>query len=477
MSNQIIILGGGGDLSRRKLLPALFDLFCRGMLPKDFSIVGLARSPRSNAEYQEFVREALLRHLGESDYPTGKIEEFCGRLSYLSGSFDESETYEKLAVALGGPEITTSCVCSNRLFYLAVPPRYYEEIFVNLKKSGLTDVCDGSWARILVEKPFGDNYETAQALDAKLASLYAEEQIFRIDHYLAKEAVQNILSFRFANRLTQATWNKDSIESVTITMTETIDVGDRVGFYEGIGALRDVGQNHLLQLLALIAMREPEEFTTEAIRNARVTALQALKQIPKGEFVTKVLRGQYIGYQEHLGDILSDTETYFELVLELEMPEWIGVPFYIRSGKALDSSEVSVLIKFKDVATGMFETNRCLGSGKTMETCGSVGNIIKLTVSPEQSIAVTLNAKAPGLGFMLEPHTLSFVCNSQSAIKNSYEKVLYDAIIGDQTLFTKTEEVLAAWRFITPILEEWQDLPLHQYEKGSVGPEKTIIQK
>jgi glucose-6-phosphate 1-dehydrogenase len=318
-----------------------------------------------------------------------------------------------------------------------------------------------------VEKPFGHNLETAQALDAELASLYREDQIFRIDHYLAKEAVQNILSFRFANTLLEAPWNKDSIESVTITMTETIDVGDRTNFYEGVGALRDVGQNHLLQLLALTAMREPKTFTAEDIQDARSAVLQSLVPIDPDKLEMSVLRAQYAGYKthEHIPDT-SETETYFELKAELAMPEWEGVPFYIRSGKALETSEVSIMVRFKDTLRCMFEA----------EDCRESGNTIKLTISPEQKIEITLNAKAPGLGYKLEKRTLHFVCEKgDTEVKNSYEKVLYDSIIGDRTLFTKTEEVLSAWKFITPIIDLWYDLPLHTYKRGSAGPDETII--
>ncbi|MFT7645244.1 MAG: glucose-6-phosphate 1-dehydrogenase [Candidatus Paceibacteria bacterium] len=463
---QIIILGGSGDLSQRKLLPALLDLFSRGMLPDTFSIVGLASSPRTDEEYREFVKKSIQTHHSEHDHTSETITEFCNTISYVKGSFDDLETYTKL-----GKEITkfnnNIGKPSNRLFYLAVPPKYYGQIFRDLKESGLTDETDHTWTHILVEKPFGNNLETAQSLDAQLAELYREDQIFRIDHYLAKEAVQNILSFRFANRILQAPWNRDSIKSVTITMTETIDVGDRANFYEGIGALRDVGQNHLLQLVALTAMREPAEFTAEAIRSARTEALQALVPIDTSKLSTSVLRGQYEEYKNNDTTLNSEIETYFELKTELSLPEWEGVPFYIRSGKALDNAEVSISVQFKDVASGMFETKTCLG----------VGNIITLHISPEQTISIKLNAKGPGLGYKLETRTLNFTCDKDDLeIKNSYEKVLYDSITGDCTLFTRTEEVLAAWKYISPIIEAWEDQPLYLYKKGSKGPYQTIIE-
>jgi glucose-6-phosphate 1-dehydrogenase len=465
-ATQIIILGGGGDLSQRKLLPALLDLFSRGMLPDTFNIIGLAHSPRSDEEYREFVKKSFQTHHSKHDHSQKTITEFCNKISYVTGSFDDVKTYTNLSKAIDKFD-TDIGRPSNRLFYLAVPPKYYGQIFSDLKGSGVADETDHTWTHILVEKPFGNNLQTAQALDTQLAELYREDQIFRIDHYLAKEAVQNILSFRFANRLLQAPWNKNSIKSVTITMTETIGVGDRANFYEGVGALRDVGQNHLLQLVALTAMREPAEFTDEAIRNARTEALQALIPIDKNALETSVLRAQYEEYRDKDITHNSEIETYFELKTELSLPEWEGVPFYIRSGKATDRAEVSISVQFKDVASGMFETKTCLG----------VGNIIKLTISPEQTISIKLNAKGPGLGFQLESRTLDFTCDKGDLeIKNAYEKVLYDSIIGDCTLFTRTEEVLAAWKYISPIIEAWQDLPLYSYKKGSSGPDQTIIQ-
>jgi glucose-6-phosphate 1-dehydrogenase len=394
------------------------------------------------------------------------LKDFCDQITYVSGSFDDISTYAALKSELERFD-TVQGRATNRLFYLAVPPKHYRQIFHDLKGSGVADEASDSWTHILVEKPFGHNLETAQALDTELASLYREDQIFRIDHYLAKEAVQNILSFRFANTLLEAPWNKNSIKSVAITMTETIDVGDRTNFYEEVGALRDVGQNHLLQLLALTAMREPATFTAEAISAARTEVLEALIPCELGELELCALRAQYHDYRthEHIPDT-SETETYFELKTEIGLPEWEGVPFYIRSGKALRESEVSILVQFKDTLRCMFEADDCRESSNT----------IKLTISPEQVIEITLNAKAPGLGYRLEKRTLRFVCEQgDTEIKNSYEKVLYDSIVGDRTLFTTTKEVLAAWRFITPIVEQWQDLPLHTYQKGSNGPDETII--
>lgn len=435
-ATQIVILGGSGDLSRRKLLPALFDLHRKEKLPEPFQVIGLARSTGDFETYADFVSAAIAEHASdEHEHPPEQIGAFCDRTKFVSGSFADNETWEGLRSELNAFD-TAHDTRSNRLFYLAVPPKLYGQIFADLKGFDVAVKADGAWAHILVEKPFGSDLKTAQELDAKLAELYEEDQIFRIDHYLAKEAVQNILSFRFANTFLKAAWDKSSVESVHIEMRETIDVGERAGFYEGVGALRDVGQNHLLQLLALTAMREPQDFNTEAIRDERARVLQALRPLDPSKLTESALRAQYEGYKTNQSiPEDSKTETFFELRTELDLPEWRGVPFTIRAGKALDTAQVSVVVNLKDVATGLFET----------ESCTSVGNRIELTISPEQTIHITLNAKSPGLGYQLETRTLSFTCEKgEEEIRNSYEKVLYDSIKGDRTLFTKTDEVLAA---------------------------------
>lgn len=462
---QIIILGGSGDLSNRKLIPALLDLYYRKKLPENFNIIGLARTPRNDDEYREFVKESIIQHERNHAHTDDTVNSFCQHIRYVSGSFDEASSYTKLKEKINQFDRDNDGT-SHRLFYFAVPPKYYEQIFIDLHNSGATKTAKENWTHILVEKPFGKNLETAQELDATLAKLYKECQIFRIDHYLAKESVQNILSFRFANTLLKTGWNRNAIKSVAITLKETVDVGHRSGFYEDVGALRDVGQNHLLQLLALVAMREPSNFDAESIRLGRAEVLQALRPVDIKNLESQVLRAQYEGYLEYEGvNKESKTETYFELKTFVDLPEWQDVPFIIKAGKALDEAKVTITINFHDVASGLFKT----------DSCTSAENQITLSISPEQSLAVSLNAKSPGLGYQLETRTLSFTCGpGDEEIKNAYEKVLHDAILGDQTLFTRTEEVIAAWEFITPILEEWNSLPLYTYKKGSRGPDKHL---
>lgn len=456
LPTQIIILGGSGDLAKRKLIPALIDLYTHNKLPEVFSIVGLARTPRTNEEYQAFVAESLRAHKhGHSDE---QIAAFCKHFSYVSGSFDEKESYTALSQTIANFE-ATQAVCTNKLFYLAVPPEYYETIFTNIHTSGLTKICsDASWSRILVEKPFGSNLATAQKLDKTLGSLFNEDQIFRIDHYLAKEAVQNILSFRFANILLRSPWNKEHIKEVSIKMHESIDIQNRGNFYDGIGALRDVGQNHLLQLLALVAMDEPATFTAADIRKERVKVLKKLLPITQKTVATQVVRGQYEGYLDTPGvKEDSTTETFFRFTAYLKSKNWKGVPFHVEAGKSMSKRSVAIEILFKDVASGPFDT----------QSCNTVENKVTLTLSPEQAMHITINAKKPGHAYQLESQTLSFACTNEKDGIDAYEKVLLDCIEGDHTLFTQTKEVHASWKFITSILDNWDTIPLHNYKQGS----------
>lgn len=458
---SIIILGGGGDLAQRKLLPSLCTLFIQGHLPSVFRITGLARTLRSNQEYREFVAQALKK--SDGNFRDEDIDTFCMHVTYVSGSLDDTKSYVRLKNTIEDFEVEASQRV-NVLFYLAVPPSQYEATFINLHKSKLAVVEEENihWARILVEKPFGNDYASAQKLDATLSVLFPEEQIFRIDHYLAKEAVQNILSFRFANTLFKPSWNSSAIKSVTIHMHEAIDVGTRGAFYDPVGALRDVGQNHLLQILALIAMDEPEQLDATHIRRNRAKILLKLIPITQETINNSVVRAQYEGYLDTDGVTKnSETETYFEFKTFIDTEIWKGVPFVIKAGKALAEEKVSIEILFHDVASGPFLS----------QTCDTVGNSIILTISPEQSMHMTINVKQPGYGYQVEPKTLSYVWDTTHTPEiNAYQKVLLDCIEGDQTLFTRAEEVLASWKFISSIMEQWHAVPLQIYKKGSQGP-------
>ena len=465
----ITIFGATGDLSTKKLIPSLFNLFTRGFLPKRFHILGTSRRELSSDEYRQFAKESI-ESKGPILVSRERLEEFLSNISYIQGSFDDFESYQHLGEALVVEESRLG-QCASKLFYLAVPPIYYKTIFENLARSGIATSCsdETGWTRILVEKPFGNDAVTARELDDMLGNLFKEEQIFRIDHYLAKESLQDILMFRFSNMLLEPLWSNAYIERIEISLLEKGDVQNRGAFYDAVGALRDVGQNHMLQMLTFIAMEDPVVLDAVQIRKSRAEVLRALRPITSGTENIALIRGQYEGY----GDIASvakgsETETYFRMEVAVDNPRWRGVPFVLESGKALNEEKTEIKVYFK-------KTESCL--------CPSGAehhhqNILTFRIQPNEGISILFWAKKPGLTPELEPKELSFSYR-QSAdgaqLVDAYEKVLFDGIAGDQMLFTSTEEVVASWQFITPILDVMKNISLRSYKKGSHGPEKTHV--
>ncbi|OGZ16065.1 MAG: glucose-6-phosphate dehydrogenase [Candidatus Lloydbacteria bacterium RIFOXYC12_FULL_46_25] len=463
----ITIFGATGDLSTRKLIPALFDLYEKGFLPSVFSIVGVARRELSNDAFRDFAKEVILKR-GIAHSPE-IVSSFLSRLTYSQGMFDEGESYKHLSEHLIAIEESASA-CANKLFYLAVPPIYYEAIFEQLAHSGLTIPCSNEtgWTRVLVEKPFGKDNATAQRLDETLGKLFKEEQIFRIDHYLAKEVLQDMLMFRFSNLIFEPLWNNKYIERVEILLAEKIGVESRGAFYDENGALRDVGQNHLLQMLAFVAMEDPMGVDAGRIREERAKLLSALRPITKENIKESVIRGQYVGYKE-TPNVPKDSmvETYFRIKAHIDSERWKGVPFYLESGKALTESKTEVKIYFK-------QTDSCLCPPSSEH---HHQNVLTFRIQPNEGISVIFWAKKPGLGLALEAKELSFAYRNspdQMKLPDAYERVLFDGIAGDQMLFTSTEEVAAAWKFITPILESWSVLSLLPYEQGTRGPDVSL---
>lgn len=458
-----IIFGGTGDLTQKKLIPSLFDLYIDNYLPDTFKIVGFARRDQSHEDYQQFVRTIL----GNHHHDTEKIESFIAKVSYISGNFDAIEDYHSLEGHL--KELDDSIgMCTNKLFHLAVPPSYYKNIFTHLKTSGLTEPCsdDTGWTRVLVEKPFGSDTDTARELDHMLGEMFNENQIFRIDHYLAKDALQNILTFRFSNTLFERSWNKDNIEKVHIKLFEDFGVETRGAFYDATGAFKDVGQNHILQMLALIAMDNPLELDAQRLRRERYHTLNSLRVYDTPEEVAaNTVRGQYEGFRETENvDPNSNTETYFLVRAQIENQRWQGVPFYLESGKSLSEKKIEITIHFKSA-------NPCM--------CGSHEdhnhqNILTFQIQPTEGINVQFLFKKPGIEYALDPKQLAFTYDDRLTdgehIPDAYAKVLHDCIRGDQTAFVSTDEVEAAWRFITPIMNEWKNSAPHVYPKGSDGP-------
>jgi len=461
----IVIFGATGDLFQKKLAGALFDLHEKDLLPEQTDIVGFSRKPFSHDQFRAFIHNAL------ASRANGKIvepDEFTARAFYHQGDLTSAESYASLGAFLESRDREHG-VCSDKLFYLAVPPNLYETVFTRLAKSGLAIPCapnvpdaEQAWTRVLVEKPFGNNQKEAARLDRLLGKLFDESQIFRIDHYLAKETIQNIVSFRFSNGLFEPLWNRKHIERVLIKMYEKEGVGARGSFYDSVGALRDVGQNHLLQMLALVAMEHPGNLEAASIRSARRSVLGKVSGASR-TLASFVERGQYDGYRKESG-VQSDsaTETYFRIRASVKNIRWRGVPFILESGKAMNEDTVSISVFFKPAP--------CLCPEKHAE---AHQNVLTFAIAPREEISALFWAKQPGFEFALEPRHLSFSFTEGALahrIPNAYERVLYDCIRGDQTLFASTEEVKAEWRFITPILERWGNLPLHSYAKGSSGP-------
>ena len=464
----IVIFGATGDLSRKKLLPALFDLHQKWVLPKKFKIIGFARTDLTNNQFKDLVakvlREEKHRHL------KSEVRNFLDNIEFHRGKFEELADFKKLAQKINKLNQRFKA-CPNRLLHLSVHPKYYSILEKNISNSGLGITCIGEnegWTRILVEKPFGRDVKTAKKFDNQLSQLFEEKQIFRIDHYLAKETLQNILTFRFSNTIFDPVWNNKYISKVEIKLFEEDDVGSRINFYEGIGALRDVGQNHMLQILAMIAMDNPRVVAAQAIREKRVEVLKSLVPMNKKTVVNSAIRGQYEGYKKEKGvPKNSKTETYFQIKTYLKSKRWQGVPFYLEAGKALNESKVEINIYFK-------KTDSCF-------ECDDIHhhprNTLSFRIQPDEGIDILFWIKKPGLDQKLVNKKLSFnyeEIGDSVHFPTAYEYLLFEAMRGDQMLFSSTEEVNLSWKYVMSILKYWQGQPLYIYKRGSSGPKHKI---
>jgi glucose-6-phosphate 1-dehydrogenase len=461
-----IIFGITGDLASRKLLPALLSLYAKKQLPKRFAIVGITRRSFSREEFRESIRSHM--HIKQGQFKEEDIKHFLDHFSYEQGMFDDPKLYTNLGASLKAIDDRWG-QCSNKLFHLSVPPALYEGILTNIAGSSLNKPCDDGtgWTRILIEKPFGNDIHTAQSLDKLLGKLFEEEQIFRIDHYLAKESLQNIMAFRFANSMFEPLWHRQYIDKIHIKLFEKVTAEGRAQFYDDVGALKDVGQNHMLAMLGLIAMDEPKSFAVDAIRKERARALGRLVPI-SGRILPKVVvRGQYEGYNREPGvKADSDTETYFRIETRIKSPRWKGVPFYLESGKAFAEGKTEIDVYFKS-------SSRKAGSAKAFHgedpKCIEKQNVLTFRIQPDEGIKVRFFVKTPGYSMMTEPKTLKFKYADALAhpdVLSDYERLIHDAFVGDQTLFASTDEIMASWKFVTPILEKWESLPLKIYKKG-----------
>jgi glucose-6-phosphate 1-dehydrogenase len=446
-----VIFGITGDLASRKLLPALLTLYAKKLLPSRFAIIGFSRRSFTREEFREYIRERLKIRPGQ--FKEEEVKHFLDHLTYEQGMFDDPRAYDRLAERLKGTDERWG-QCSNKLFHLSVPPNLYEGILNHVAASGLSEACadETGWTRVLIEKPFGSNIETARALDKLLGKLFKEQQIFRIDHYLAKEALQNIVAFRFANSIFEPLWNRAHIDKIHIKLFEKAGMDGRGAFYDPIGALKDVGQNHMLQMLALVTMDRPRSFEASAIRKERSRVLAKLKTSSKRLLSSIAVKGQYVDYTSEAGvNAHSETETYFRIKAGIDSARWKGVPIYLESGKAFAESKAEIDVYFRP-------------TGKKDEP-----NILTFRIQPDEGIKIRFLVKRPGYGFSIEPKVLKFKyadVHSFTDIPDDYERLIRDAIVGDQTLFASTDEIMSSWKFVTSLLNGWDKLPLIKYERG-----------
>lgn len=450
----LVIFGATGDLAQHKLIPALFALFKAKHLPKDFYIIGFSRR---NLTDEEFHKHFKLQIEDKS------WKDFSKHLFYQSGSFEEKAGYESLNKRL--LEIDEKMgACISRFFYLATPPEHYDQILDKLVQTKLSVGCGhekGNWTRLIIEKPFGKDLDTARSLDKKLSDIFKEKQIFRVDHYLGKETVQNMLAFRFANGIFEPVWNKEYIDHVQITFAQDEGVGNRGRFFDGIGILRDIAQNHLMQLLAAVAMESPKSFTKEDLRDSRAKVIDAI-EIAKEE---SIIRGQYQGYkQEENVKSDSNTETFVAMKMFINTPRFSGVPFYVRAGKRLEKEVVEISVVFIQTCHILFKEYGC----------PEIGNVITFRIQPNEGISLRFVAKTPGAKLGLGSVDMKF--NYKEGFGTSgldaYEKILLDIFANDQTLFNRSDELESSWKFITDILNKWEKNKsnLLIYKQGSLGP-------
>ena len=479
MENQLLIIfGASGDLTRRKLIPALFELYREHLLPQRFAILGVSRTDLTSEAFRDSMRSALTEQIKAEETINKELDEFTGLLHYMSIETSDSAAYATVKEKMADLEQSYQ-TDGNCIFYLATPPDLSEIIAGNLSLQGLNHAEKG-WRRIIVEKPFGFSLKAAKHLNQQLLTCFAEDQIYRIDHYLGKETVQNVMVTRFSNGIFEPLWNRNYVHHVEITSAESIGVESRGGYYEKSGALRDMVQNHLLQLLSLVAMEPPTQIHSLAIRNETLKVLQSIRPVNIHELQTQVIRGQYTGstvrgtkytaYREEKGvSPDSRTETYIALKLFIDNWRWGGVPFYIRTGKRLPTRVTELVVHFKPSPHTLFYFNN---DGFNSD------NQLVIRIQPDEGILLKFGMKVPGAGFNVQDVNMDFHYASlgNRKIPEAYQRLLLDCMQGDATLFSRGDAIEQSWSIVDPILTEWEsnpDFPMHGYPAGTWGPQQA----
>ncbi|AXQ57822.1 MULTISPECIES: glucose-6-phosphate dehydrogenase [Streptomyces] len=470
----LVIFGVTGDLSRKKLMPAVYDLANRGLLPPGFSLIGFARREWQDQDFAEVVHDAV-KEYARTPFREEVWQQLAQGMRFVQGTFDDDQSFETLKATMEELDKEQG-TGGNFAFYLSVPPKFFPKVVQQLKKHGLADAPEGSWRRAVIEKPFGHDLASARELNEIVHEVFAPDQVFRIDHYLGKETVQNILALRFANTMFEPLWNRSYVDHVQITMAEDIGIGGRAGYYDGIGAARDVIQNHLLQLMALTAMEEPASFEANALVAEKAKVLGAVR-LPD-DLGKDTVRAQYsagwqggekaVGYLEEEGiNPRSTTDTYAAVKLEVDNRRWAGVPFYLRTGKRLGRRVTEIAVVFQRAPHSPFDTT-------TTEELGH--NALVIRVQPDEGVTVRFGSKVPGTSMEVRDVSMDFAYGESftESSPEAYERLILDVLLGDANLFPRTEEVELSWRILDPIEEYWDThgKPA-QYPAGSWGPKEA----
>lgn len=476
----LVIFGATGDLTARKLFPALYNLAREGQLPLHFACIGFARKEKNHDEFREEMKKAISEFSRVKPIDETLWNTFSNEIYYHTSNFDEDAGYDRLRSFLDelDKKLNTR---GNRIFYLSTQPSFFPSIIEKLSQHNLiydTDEVKDKWSRVIIEKPFGEDYDSAIELQKFLSHHLSENEVYRIDHYLGKETVQNLLVFRFGNSIFEAFWNNHYVDHVQITVAEEIGIGTRGAFFEEAGILRDIVQNHMMQLLSLVAMEPPSSLAADAIRDEKVKLLKAIRPIDLAHFDDYVVRGQYgagfidgqsvVGYrQEKNVNPQSNVETYAALELYIDNWRWVGVPFYLRAGKRLPKRATEIAIAFKEVPGILFSEG-----GKKNEN-----NVLVIRIQPNEGISLKINCKVPGSS-NIQPVKMDFRYGSYFGIAppEAYERLICDCMMGDYTLFARNDEVLTSWKLLTPILKRWEEKPpadFPNYQSGTWGPKKA----